>query len=875
LKCNFIESAARTDNKIKKIRRKTVLTFQTTVQFLILSKMKSKLLPLLFVLISMRVLAQDTLAIDSTLHFQTITGWGHGGGVLGGVGGPWSMLDSSIANPVNYEYLDYLVDDLGLTGSRTWEVGPRVDGTGMDNGDCDSIDWAKFQSNSLPTQLANYLIYYKNKILAKGYQPNFYSSPGYPTHATDQKPWIMYHPGERAQQIWASALYMKNTFGININYDVIYNEPQGSITATVLADDIKALGSRLIGQGLSTQSQYAEAVAPQTDWNFIVPVQNDSALWTYVGRLSYHNYGTADPYRSNIYNFGLSKGITTAQTEMGNPTFDDVYNDLTLGGVSYWEVGYSSSVTLVPDTGLTSFTPSATFFRIRQVLHYVTPGSIRIEATANDTLLHIVSFSKNGLITTVIDNTNNSARSVFLSGIPAGTYGLSQSSPGTGAFQELGVRTVSAGDTITINVNGGSTATSLYPYSGPNHSPDIMTWKTSPGYLVSPASTATLSASANDAELDAITYQWTVTSFPAGTTPVIASPNTLSTSVNGLTAAGTYVFTISVNDGINTSSKQVYLVEYGSNPQPVLGSAGFRIAAPYGLVFGNPGDTTHANIELPTSGVTLQVGIADLANSNFTGAGTWTLVQQPGGANAIVGSTTYIFVSIRAMVTGMTVPGDYIFRCNVINPGHPDLTAQIICTVHSASFPPVITSITPSPGVLTLPASTTLLTAVTSDPEGDLLRHWWAITSAPAGAFPVFDHQCLRVTDVSGLTVAGTYTFTLRCFDDLHEATQNVNVIVNATGIENISDDAGVIIYPNPASDELNIQLTDSQDKISEVTLINIFGETVSARKVNTDTTRKITLSAKSLPDGIYFLRLQTQQKTITAKVLRNASLAQ
>ena len=38
--------------------------------------------------------------------------------------------------------------------------------------------------------------------------------------------------------------------------------------------------------------------------------------------------------------------------------------------------------------------------------------------------------------------------------------------------------------------------------------------------------------------------------------------------------------------------------------------------------------------------------------------------------------------------------------------------------------------------VLTLPASTILLTGITSDPDLDLLRHWWAIVSVPAGAQP-------------------------------------------------------------------------------------------------------------------------------------------
>jgi hypothetical protein len=835
--------------------------------------MRSKFIfMLLLALTSIDVYAQDTIRVDPAIRFQTIEGWGHGGGILGHTGGARSMLDSSVADPVNYQMLDYLVDDLGLTGSRLWEVGPRTDGTGMDNGDCDSIDWSKFQSGTLLATDADYLLYFSHRVLDEGFQPSFYSSPGYPTHATDQKPWVMYHPGERAQQIWASALYLKNRYGIITNYAVIYNEPSGNLTSGLLADDIKALGPRLAALGLKTKSQFAEAVAPQNDWGFITPVQNDPDLWQYVGRLSYHNYGTADPYRSYIRDFALSRGIATAQTEMGNPTFDDLYSDLTLGGVSYWEVGFSSSNTLVPNAGLTSFTPSSTYFRLRQVMHYVRPGAVRIESTSNDSLLHLLSFLRNGAVTTIIENRSPSSKTVTLTGLPSGEYGLSEARPGTGSFQELGIHKVEAGGTLSINVNGGSGVTTLYPYRGPNLPPTIMTWGSNPGYLLAPATTAKLSVTANDPERDSLTYQWTVAKHPAGASPVIDSPNSASTSVSGLALPGTYLFNVEVRDGTNISSKEVYLIAYAENPPPVLGGAGFRIATPYGLVFTLPGDTTHANIELPTSSVTLQVGISDLANSNFTGRGTWSLVRQPAGADVTIDKTTYIYVSIRAVVTGMTVPGDYVFKVDVTNPGHPNLTAQVICTVHPPSSAPLITSITPSPASLTLPASTTRLTAETADPEDDLLRHWWVVKSVPAGARPAFDHQGLPVTDVSGLTVPGTYTFTLRAFDDLHMTARDVRVTV-ADAVTGVGNDPagkrGVVIYPNPASEDLHVQLLDDHHGISDLELLNMLGQVVAEQQVRGADMGIITIPVGPLPAGAYFLTVKSRDGIAVETILK------
>ncbi len=138
-----------------------------------------------------------------------------------------------------------------------------------------------------------------------------------------------------------------------------------------------------------------------------------------------HNYGTADPYRSYLGEFAAAKSLTTAQTEMGNPTFDDLYSDLTLAGVSYWEVAYSGNATLVPNAGLTGFTPSGTYFRIRQLMHYVRPGAIRIGALSSDPSLRVLAFLQGSNVTTVIENTSPSAETINLSALPPGSYGLS------------------------------------------------------------------------------------------------------------------------------------------------------------------------------------------------------------------------------------------------------------------------------------------------------------------------------------------------------------------------------------------------------------------------------------------------------------------
>ncbi len=714
-----------------------------------------------------RVFAQVTVTVDSTVKFQTIEGWGHGSGNLG-VG--WGAIE-----PVNYQYIDYLTDDCGLIGTRITEVGPRSDGSGNDNGDCDAIDWNKFQPG--PAKDFAYMVYFKNRVLAEGYRPSFYSSTGYASVAAAQKPWILNHPGERAQQIWANALYWRDHYGLDINYAVIANEPHGNWTPQILADDIKALAPRLASKGLKTQVQFPESVAPKTSWEYMTAVKNDADLWPLIGRLSYHNYGAADPYRSQIRDFGVALGVPTAQTEMDPDNIDNLFDDLTLGGVSYWEISFSSTNNVNPNPGYTSFTPSRYYFRIRQVTHYVRPGAVRIGSNTSDPSVRSLAFTNKGTVTTVLYNTGTTPKTLTVSGLPPGDYGLSQAVPTVIAFQELGVRTIGADGTTTLTLDKGVTAT-LYPRSHTNQPPTIMTWGATPGVIEPPATSTSLSVTANDPELDPLTYRWSVLSQPQGANVALATPEAATTAVSGLTAPGTYVFNIDVRDGVNTTSKKAYLIGYDSNRPPVLGYTGFRLASPYGVVLDLPhsdGTSLHTNMSLPTSSGILQANISDLENDPLTGK--WTVVSQPPGAAVTFTDTFYIYVSFRSKIANMTVPGDYVFQIAASDGKHPPTTAQVRCTIHPPNSPPIIGSISASPPLVLLPNDTVQLTANTTDAESDLLRHWWVIKSAPQGAKPLFTHQGLPSCTVSNLT-AGTYTFTLRTFDDISMTTKDITISV-------------------------------------------------------------------------------------------------
>ena len=68
--------------------------------------------------------------------------------------------------------------------------------------------------------------------------------------------------------------------------------------------------------------------------------------------------------------------------------------------------------------------------------------------------------------------------------------------------------------------------------------------------------------------------------------------------------------------------------------------------------------------------------------------------------------------------------------------------------------------------------------AATSDPDGDVISHCRSVKRAPDGAAPVFARPAAAETQVTGLTKAGRYVFTLTVVDRSAFARQDVTVDV-------------------------------------------------------------------------------------------------
>ncbi len=692
------------------------------------------------------------VSIDADFKYQTILGWG-----AASWRPPWAT------QALRDQILDEAVKELGLTRLRLeGPSGNRSDDRRWewlnDNGDPDDINWDGFNTAKLDEKVSEWVAPFKERVEANGEPFDLYVSPSFFDGGSSGSvpAWLLYSPGEYAEYAAAFLLHLENRHNLIANYYCICNEAGNNnpFTPSVIGTMIKALGRRLEALGLPTKIEFPECISANASWNYLQALQNDADVWRHVGVITYHLYGTNDPYRSYVRDFAVSRGLPTGQTEYMGLTINHLYDDLTLGGVSYWEL-YGQWIS--PNYDRTSFSRGEEHWNFRQVLHYVRPGAERVKTTSDNPALRPLAFVRDGKMTVVLLNNTapQQARTATVIGLPPGAYGVCQCVGGA-PYQELGLKTVEGKSDLTVNVPANAVLT-LYPYPGTNLPPTMTDWTANPSYLIAPASSTTLSASATDAELDAISYGWSVTSQPAGASATLGAPNANRTSATGLTAAGDYVFRVEVSDGTNTTTRDVMLIVHGENQAPVPGDVHNRLPV---------------MVTLPTSSTSLRAYAWDLEGDSLSYR--WSVISQPAGAKVSLANPT----ATNCSASSMTVAGDYVFRFEVRDPTHT-VSEDLRVTVYPLNTPPFIKGASASPAGLTLPdSSRTLLSATSGDREGDVISHWWSVKSAPQGVRPLFLKQGSAQTEVGGLTRPGAYVFTLTIVDQGGYATRDVTVNV-------------------------------------------------------------------------------------------------
>jgi len=311
--------------------------------------------------------------------------------------------------------------------------------------------------------------------------------------------------------------------------------------------------------------------------------------------------------------------------------------------------------------------------------------------------------------------------------------------------------------TVSLVVNDGkasSPASKVTVFASVNNSAPVA--NAGPNQSVTVGSPVTLDGtSSTDANRDSLTYKWSLSSVPTGSSATLSSaisPNPKFTA----DIAGTYTAILTVNDGkADSLSSSVIVTASAANSAPV---------ADAGLA---------QSVKLNDT-VTLDGTKSSDANNDFL-TYKWVLITKPSGSKAVLTSATSSKSTFPADVAGTFVAS------LIVNDGKVDsVAAATTVSVASANAEPVANAGT-NQNVTVGPTSiVTLDGSNSSDANRDPLTYRWAMMSSPSGyTGTLVNPNSPKPTFTANLK--GTYVFSLIVNDGRVDSSNIATITVTAS----------------------------------------------------------------------------------------------
>ena len=259
-------------------------------------------------------------------------------------------------------------------------------------------------------------------------------------------------------------------------------------------------------------------------------------------------------------------------------------------------------------------------------------------------------------------------------------------------------------------------------------------------------------SASQDPDQDALTFLWTLTVVPPGSTAVLSDP-TVPNPTFVADLDGRYTVTLVVNDGTVDSAPDEVIIDAGPPNVPPVADAGQNQSVLEGDTVQLDGSASRD----PDGGALIFL---------------WELVSAPVGSTAVLSATDIVNPTFVA-----DLPGDYLVRL-VVNDGQADSApAEVTITAIAGDAPPTANA-GPDQQV-EVGTLVTLDGTASSDPNGDPLTFQWTLTTGPGGSVAVLD-GVTTANPTFTPDIPGTYVVSLLVSDGTNTASDSVMIVAVA-----------------------------------------------------------------------------------------------
>lgn len=431
---------------------------------------------------------QGNVVVTTTTRFQTINGWE--AVAQAGQGDPKYPLYRS-------QLLSQAASDLGINrfrvGVRAGAENPTDYWTELKQGKITQSQWqclqytvvnddsdpshinaAGFHFSELDSTMEQLVLPYRSQLASIGRRLWInleYVAFGNGCTASPLNP--QRSPQEYAEFALAAFTHLQQKYGIvPDSWEMILEPDNGTFftgNATLIGQALAATAPRLAAAGFHPQF-----IAPSTEIASNAPPYYDAAQTAAgsagtIAELSYHRYGTAPSATtlSAIAQRAQSHGIRSSMLEHIGGNYNELLADLTLGRVSAWEQfalafqgtdDGSKYYVLNTSTSTPTITMGDRTRYLRQFFHYILAGAVRVAASTSLGGLTPVAFlnsSGKGVVVVAA----GAATSFTISGLAAGTYGVTYTTAGATGASAGAAQTIAAGQLVKASIPAAGVVT--------------------------------------------------------------------------------------------------------------------------------------------------------------------------------------------------------------------------------------------------------------------------------------------------------------------------------------------------------------------------------------------------------------------------------